>query len=126
MEQDNKKYLVWDRPKKVGRDARVTLKLSKNIDFEDDLQRFLDEIRSRDKKSNRLYYHALIQRIGESAGIVKLSPMSFRHTLGVSLRRQGVSEVAVMNILNCSRKTVETYTKFSGALKDDELERIDF
>lgn len=121
-ESDGKRVIVWSRPKKSDVEGYTSIPIAKEITF--DVDEYIAE-RKRRKKSRhtRQYYHALVKRIGALAGIPELSPMSFRHTIAVDLLERGAPEVLVMQILNCSRRTLATYGKYTQRHKQAFFER---
>lgn len=125
-EHGGDKYIVWERTKmrqKGGKKAVYTSILkSQHIDF--DVGEFAEEIQNRKRKKSRQYWHDLIKRIGQRAGISGLSPMTFRHTLGVDMIERGVPRDIVQDTLNCSDKVLRTYLKYSKSQKTDILKNI--
>ncbi|MCK5608049.1 tyrosine-type recombinase/integrase [Candidatus Pacearchaeota archaeon] len=118
----NKLEIVWDRPKKEGKVARTSILKSQEIDF--DVGEFAKELQRRKRKRSRQYIHDIVKRTAEEAGIPNISPMTYRHSLGVELLKKGVRRDSVQQILNCSDKVLRTYLKFVPKDLNEELENI--
>jgi integrase len=114
--------IMWDRPKKKGKAAFTSIKKSKNIGF--DINDFVESFQKRRRKCSRQYIHALVQRIGEDAGLPNISPMTLRHSACIDLLNRGVPEVTVRQIMNVSVKTMEHYAKQTDKGKVSILERV--
>jgi len=115
-------YVVWKRTKKDGKEAHTEILKSKYIDF--DIGEYAREVQGRKRKRSRQYFHALVRRIGLKAGLSDLSPMTFRHTLGIDMIERGVPRDAVRNILNCSERVLRTYLKYSKGRETNVLKKI--
>lgn len=115
--------IVWDRPKKEGIDAKTIILKHPSINF--DVKVFADEVRGRKSKykRSRQYFWWLISELGNKAGII-ISPLSFRHTLAVEMRRGGVRRGIVCDTLNISPSTLRRYERLQSFNRNDELERI--
>jgi len=118
---EGKNKLIWDRPKKVGRDARTSIVKHPDIDFNVDI--WLEAFRSKKRKKSRHYIWSMCQKAGELAGIPDVAPLTFRHSLAVNLLKKGVGRDYVQQILNCSDKTMQTYLKFVDTDKDAILQQ---
>ncbi len=118
----NKLEIVWDRPKKEGKVARTSILKSQEIDF--DVGDFATELQKRKRKKSRQYIYDVVKQTAEEAGIPNVSPMSYRHSLGVELLKKGVKRDSVQQILNCSDKVLKTYLKFVPKDLNEELENI--
>lgn len=114
--------IVWNRTKKKGKEAHTDVRISKHIDF--DIQEFIDDWKQRKRKRTRFYIHSLVRRIGDEAGIKGVSPMSLRHTFGVSLLDLDTSVPFVQQKLNCTPKMLETYLKYSKKRSDDQWDKL--
>ena len=108
-------YFVWKRTKKSkDKEARTDIKIHSSIDF--DVREYIKELVQRRKARNkrrisRQYFYDVVRDVGERAGIPDVSPMSFRHTLGVWMLNNGYPESFVQQKLNCSTAVLKTYLK---------------
>lgn len=104
--------LGWNRPKKRGAKAYTTVPLHPMITF--DVDAFIKDIRGRRSKYKRSTFYAnrLMRELGESVGIVGLSPLSLRHTIAVELIKGGMSTNDVCDTLNIAPSTLRTYGRF--------------
>lgn len=125
--EDGIEYIVWNRTKKVGEKARTEVPVSPDIDF--DVDAWFDELRKRRASScprriSRDYFYKVCKRVGIAAGIHEtVSPMTFRHTLGVWMGNQGYPESTIIDVLNCTRETAKTYLKRSRKTRTPLFER---
>ena len=124
INKNKKLYFQWKRPKKKGKEAIVNIPVVPEIDFEDSLRSFIKHLRTRRRKSNRIYYYRLLKKIGKGAGVPNLSPMSLRHTFGLILADKGFNIDYIIQKMNCTRKTAESYLKYSTKRSDDVFERL--
>lgn len=115
-------HIVWNRTKKTGKVAHTSIKINKNIEF--DVQDFINDLKKRRSSCSRQYFYELVKDVGERAGVKDLSPMSFRHTFAVSLLDQGATIAFVQQCMNCSRKVLNTYLKYSKKRSKDMWEKI--
>lgn len=116
-------FIVWNRTKKEGKEAHTLIPINKTyITF--NVEKFINDLKKRRRKNSRQYFYNLVKDVGERAGIKNLSPMSLRHTFAVSLLDLGCSDAFVRQNLNCSRKILETYTKYSKNRSKDVWKRI--
>ena len=81
-------YIVWDRPKKKGKDAKTDIRVHADLNI--DIDGFIEILRRRrsankKRRISRQYFYNVCKDVGERAGYSALSPMSFRHTFGVWL-----------------------------------------
>ena len=108
-------YFIWNRTKKTKKkEAHTNIKIHSSIDF--NLHDFINELKRRrtsgkKRQISRQYFYETVKDVGERAGIPSLSPMSFRHTLGVSMLNDGYPESFVQQKLNCSTAVLKTYLK---------------
>jgi len=114
--------IIWDRPKKKGKEAYTSIKISKNVDF--DVSAFIDELKKRKRRISRQYFYDVVKNCGLEAGLKGISPMSLRHTLGVWMLNNGYNESDVEQTLNCSRKVLKTYVKHSPKTRDEKFDRL--
>ena len=119
---EGKPYITWYRPKKEGKDARVTCPKHNAINF--NVEMFAKEIQKRRRKKSRQYFWNLTSVLGYKCGIPNLSPMTFRHTCAVMMLDMGIPQVQVQDILNCSNKTLRTYLKYSTRRTHELFERV--
>ena len=120
---DGGPLIIWNRPKKKGREARCQIIRSRHIEF--DVNEYMSNFRKRrGGKKSRQYLYDLVKRTCESAGISGASPMTLRHTAGVQMLKMGMRRSQVMDILNVSEKTLKTYLKFTPKENMDDLKRI--
>lgn len=115
-------YIIWKRTKKEGKEAYCSVLKSQYIDF--DVHKFAKEIWKRKRRKTRQYFYELVKKVGLRAGIPGLSPMTFRHTLGVDMAERGVPRDVIQETLNCSDKVLRTYLKYSKSRKRDILKGI--
>ena len=114
--------IVWNRTKKQGKMAHTSIPISRYITF--DVKGYIEQLKHRARRRSRQYFYALVRDIGERAGINDLSPMSFRHTLAVAMLDDGYPEPFVCQTLNCSRATMETYSKYSQKRRRTLFEKM--
>lgn len=109
------KYIQWYRPK-TGKLVRIPMHPKiKNI-----VKKFIE---SREY-NYREYYWALVKNIGKRSGFPELSPMTFRHTFGVSLLDQGYSMTQVQKMMGVTNLGVITrYTQYSDKQMEDIWKR---
>jgi len=124
VKERKKKYFQWKRPKKTGKDAIVKLLVVDEIDFSDDLSNFINKLKRRKRKSNRVYYWRLIKKVGKVAGMPKISSMTLRHTFGLILADKGFPESFIIQKMNCSRENLQRYLKYSTKRSDDLMDRL--
>lgn len=117
-------FIVWDRPKKVGKEAYTSILKSRHIDY--NVGEFAKDVQGRKAKRSPVYWWMLIKKIGEEAGVSGLSQMTFRHTLGVDMAERGVPRDIIRDTLNCSEKVLSTYMKFGKERKRRILKGIDW
>ena len=119
---DGRIMVVWKRTKKTGRDAYTSIKKSENITF--DINEYIKRFQKRKTRRSRVYIWSLIKRIAESVGYADVSPMSYRHSVGVELLSRGLQESEVQQLMNVSRETLNTYVKYANRNKANACERI--
>lgn len=122
INEHKKLEVIWDRPKKEGKVARTSILKSQYLDF--NVGDFAKELQKRKRKKSRQYIYDVVKQTAEEAGIPNVSPMSYRHSLGVELLKKGVKRDSVQQILNCSDKVLKTYLKFVPKDLNEELENI--
>tara|TARA_Y100000310_G_C20567316_1_gene756182 strand:+ start:585 stop:1163 length:579 start_codon:yes stop_codon:yes gene_type:complete len=117
----------WFRPKKKQTDAFTQIRASKRI------KDWVEEFVTQEKPRFRQFYNSMLRRIsGEikkpSRGLKQdnMSPLALRHTFAVNRLNAGISTVVVQQLMNCSRKTLDYYSKFTNELIDDALDKEDF
>lgn len=108
-------YLVWYRPKKKGSPAKIQLLI--HSDIKDWVEEFIND----DLPDYTEFYWALFKVVGKKAKVPELSGMSFRHTMGVYLDEIGCSPYEISQILNCSIKVAQRYSKRTQKMIDDKL-----
>lgn len=114
--------IVWNRTKKQGKMARTSIPIHKNIIF--DIMVFIEDMKKRKRRISRQFFHAIIKGIGERAGVPGISPMTFRHTLAVSMLNEGFQETLILQTLNCSRKVLATYGQYTDPLKKSAFQKL--
>jgi|TARA_Y100000034_G_scaffold32726_1_gene40161 integrase len=110
------KHLVWNRPKKKGKQAYTKIIISER------LKPFIEEYLKTPRPTWRQYYNQIIKTVGIITGFPKLSPMTFRHTLAIRLLEDGFTPNEVRQILNCSLKTLDHYGKYRQDMIDKKFE----
>lgn len=114
-DEEGEQYIVWKRTKKVGDKALTEVPMPVAIDF--DVGDYFDTLRRRRasknrRKISRQYFYDVVKKVGEEAKIEGgVSPMTFRHTLGVWMANQGYEENFIIQVLNCTSETAKTYLK---------------
>lgn len=110
------KFIQWYRPK-TGRLVRIPIHPQIEpflIDYLDNKQRY----------RYRQYYNDMIKGIGNRAKINGLSPMTFRHTFGVSLLDQGYSMTQVQKMMGVTNLNVITrYTQYSDKQMEEKWKK---
>jgi integrase len=114
--------IKWDRPKKTGKIAFTSIPISKNLDF--DIEEYIQDLRMRKRKKSRQYFYDLVKTLGEKAGLSNVSPMSFRHTIGVDMLNRGFDRYDVKQTLNCSDRVLSTYLKHSSRTRKEKFKRL--
>jgi len=114
--------IIWNRTKKEGREAYTSIPIHKSLTF--DIDEYINDIKKRKRRVSRQFFFNLIKDIGERAGKPDLSPMSFRHTLCVSLLNEGYPEQLVRQTMNVSPKVMNTYAKFTDKHKKSMFEKM--
>jgi len=106
------KFLQWYRPK-TGRLVRIPIHPK--------IKPFLkDYLESGERYRYRQYYNNMIKEIGNRAKIEGLSPMSFRHTFGVSLLDEGYAIPQVQKMMGVTNlNVIMRYTQYS----DPQMEK---
>ena len=125
QDEDDVRCIAWVRTKKDPIEGHVSIPIASEITF--DVAAYIEERKKRSRRkyqSSRQYYHALIKRVGRAAGMPDISPMTFRHTMAVDLLEQGAPEILVMQVLNCSKKVLKTYGKYTKRHKMAFFKRI--
>jgi len=110
-----KREMRWDRPKKEGADADTRLILSPRI------SEWAEEFMLGKRPHYPVFYWHMIKELGREADMPEISPLTFRHTFGVNMIRNNISESVVKQILNCSEKTLRRYARYSEPMVDDVL-----
>jgi integrase len=110
-------YIVWYRPKKKGLPARTQIKIHS------DMKPWINEFLLSDLPKFREWYWGLCKKVGKKAKIPDLSPMSFRHSLGRNLDEAGCTIFEIAQILNCSLKVAQRYSKRQQIEIDKKLEK---
>ncbi len=106
------KYIQWYRPK-TGKLVRIPI--------HPEIQKILKKYVKSDRYSYREYYWKLVKDIGIRSGIPELSPMTFRHTFGVSLLDQGYSMTQVQKMMGVTNLGVITrYTQYSDKQMEEK------
>ena len=110
------KYLKWYRPK-TGILVRIPIHPG--------IKPFLnDYLESKERYHYRQYYNDMIKEIGKKAKIQGLSPMTFRHTFGVSLLDQGYSMPQVQKMMGVTDLNVITrYTQYSDKQMEEKWKK---
>jgi integrase/recombinase XerD len=105
-------YIQWYRPK-TGKLVRIPIHPK--------IKPFIKKYLSNRKYNYRQYYNRIIREIGDRAGIKGLSPMTFRHTFGVSLLDQGYSLTQVQKMMGVTNLNVITrYTQYSDKQMEEK------
>jgi len=108
------KRLEWYRPKKKGMAAYTSLPVSKRLaPF---VQRFLTQ----PLPKYRQFYNTLLKEVKKELKktfpkedwVDKVCPLSLRHTFAINRLSDGNNVFQVQQYMNCSRKTLEYYTKY--------------
>lgn len=98
-------FIQWYRPK-TSNLVRIPLHPL--------IKPFMKEYLDSDRVKYRNYYNRMITQIGLRAKIEGLSPMTFRHTFGVSLLDEGYTMTQVQRMMGVTDLTVITrYTQYS-------------
>ncbi len=106
------KYIQWYRPK-TGNLVRIPIHPK--------LKKFLKEYLKTNRPSYREYYWHLIKDIGKRSGLPELSPMTFRHTFGVSLLDEQYSMTQVQKMMGVTNLGVITrYTQYSDKQMEEK------
>lgn len=121
---DNLLYFRWKRTKKEGKEAIITVPVSKAITFQSELKEFIKKIITRKRKSNRNYYWRQFKIIGKRGGYPTFSPMNLRHTFGVTMTEMGYPDDMIMERMGCSVKVLRTYKKIGQAKAKNIDEKI--
>lgn len=124
-------YIMWERPKKKGRQAHVDIKAHKNLIGVYDVGAWIETLKRREQSKNprkisRQYFYQLVKQAGVSAGKPNLSPMTFRHTFGVWLLNQGAPQEFVRQKLNVSPRVLQTYLKYTRETDIPMYKRLGF
>lgn len=130
------KYIVWNRPKKNGLTAYVSIKQSRIITY--DVNKFIQELRKRRFESDsdpnskgkhyrisRIYWYNLIVDVGEKAGLKKVSPLSLRHTFAV-LSLPVLGEDLTQQKMNCTTETLRSYKKHTRETEKEIYARVNW
>tara|TARA_B100001250_G_C19776988_1_gene780028 strand:- start:549 stop:1118 length:570 start_codon:yes stop_codon:yes gene_type:complete len=127
VKEKGKIYIEWNRPKKKGHDAFTRIRASKR------LVEWVEEFVALDKPGYRQFYNHMLKAVAEtikkpSRGLQKenLSPLAIRHTFAVNMLDRGVDAEAVRQMMNCSRKTLEFYSKYRRDMLESKLDDIDW
>lgn len=107
------KYLQWYRPK-TGRLVRIPI--------HPEIKPFIGDYLDDGKRYRyRQYYNDTIKEIGNRAKIKGLSPMTFRHTFGVSLLDQGYSLTQVQKMMGVTNlNVIMRYTQYSDKQMEEK------
>lgn len=109
--------LEWTRPK-TGRQISVPVTSELKPWIEDYLS-----LPCPPRYASDDYYYKLVKRVAARAGLHHVSPMSFRHTAGYELFKQG-GPSAPKKILGVSERVIATYASLDDHAIDREAERI--
>jgi hypothetical protein len=110
-DEEGDTLIKWQRTKKQGAAARTSILKHKNIDF--DVSEWAKALYRRKRRNNRVYWYRKMQELGAAAGVANVSPNSLRHSLAVQLLNEGYHESTVAQLLNCDRKTLKWYARFT-------------
>jgi len=116
-------HIIWHRPKKSGAYAETRIKIH------DDIRPFVDTYFTTPHGKNRKDFYDMLRTVGDKAGLshLRLSNMTFRHTLAVRLLEEGLPEAFVQQILNCSQATLRrAYAKITQPKIDEILDEIEW
>ena len=109
-------HIQWSRPKKNGGFAITRVKISKN------LKPWIYDFILQEFPTYREWYWGFCKKLGKSAGVSELSPMSFRHTFGSNLDDMGFTPSEIQSLMNCSLPVLMRYTKRQERETDKKLE----
>ena len=119
-DDENRRIIVWFRPKKKGAMARTTIVKNPALKF--DVEDFVKDVYKRRTKRSRQYFHHIIKELGKKCDYPETSPQTLRHSLAVELLNMGATEKEVAEILNCSIATLRNfYGKYTDSIKADTL-----
>lgn len=127
-EENRTVILRWDRPKKEGRDAVITVFLGRDV-MHLPWREWVEELRGRagaksPRRMSRQYWYGVIRALGESVGMSGLSPLSFRHTYAVWLLNQGASVYFLCHVMGINRRTAETYARYTKATAEPMWKKV--
>ena len=127
VKEKGKIYIEWNRPKKKGHDAFTRIRASKR------LIPWVEEFVAQEKPGYRQFYNHMLRAVASSIkkptrGLepMNLSPLAIRHTFAVNMLNKGVDAEAVRQMMNCSRKTLEYYSKYRSDMLESKLDDIDW
>jgi integrase len=114
VEDEGRTYLEWYRPKKRGMAAYTRLNISKRLTPV--VRHFL----SQPLPNYRQFYNNLIKEVKKKLKethpkedwVNKVCPLSLRHSFAINRLADGFNVLEVQQLMNCSRKTLEYYTKY--------------
>jgi integrase len=114
VEEDGRKHIEWYRPKKKGMAAYTRLSVSKR------LAPFVQRYLSQPLPNYRQFYNNLLNEVKKvlrkayphEDWVDKVCPLSLRHSFAINRLSEGHNVIEVQQLMNCSRKTLEYYTKY--------------
>lgn len=114
VEEEGKKHIEWYRPKKEGMNAYTSLPISKR------LAPFVERFLFQQLPNYRQFYNNLLKEVKKvlkkafpkEDWVDKVCPLALRHTFAVNRLDGGMSVLKLQQYMNCSRKTLEYYTKY--------------
>lgn len=129
--------LMWNRPKKHGRDANTATPLPHEArEWIGDYlvwlrgrKRVSEKGQVRDGGINSRMLNRILRRLGlhmryHPPGRKLLSTMTLRHTYGVNLARRGVPYVEIASLMNCSLRVAQGYAKEATEQMEAKLDRM--
>lgn len=119
-------YIQWYRPKKKGGKALTRILASSR------LRPWVVEFVAQPRPKYRQFYNLMLGTLadyiaakqGNHHGLAhrNLSPLALRHTFAVNRLNEGMSEVMVQQLMNCSADVLRFYAKFRTEMIDRKLE----
>jgi len=114
VEADGKKRVEWYRPKKEGMNAYTKMSVSKLM------APFVERFLSQQLPNYRQFYNNLLNEVKKELKktcpkedwVDMVCPLSLRHTFAVNRLDGGMNVLKLQQHMNCSRKTLEYYTKY--------------
>lgn len=124
LDDKGRTTIQWYRPKKEGGWAFTSILKHSKIDF--NVSQYAKEVNNRSSKykKSRNWFWQCMRDLGSECGMPDLSPLSFRHTLAVELKRLRVHETDICDILNISKATLRKYGKRVTEERNDVLEEV--